>query len=126
LLYLDRVTLAPFDSVDVGAGIVSVHLSRKIHKALVVFAALPGGALVDVRRRSVTKIDLPGRVTDAALGGDGLRTYLLLTDTANGSRSVAELDLETGQITLRVAAPEWASQIAKWPTDRTPVMWWRR
>ena len=126
LLYLDRVTLAPFASVDVGAGIVSVHFSRRLNKALVTYAALPAAVVVDVRRRSHTTLQIPGRVIDVTVGGDGLRAYLLLADTTDGSRSIAELDFETARITLRVAVPHWASEIATWPTDRTPVMWWRR
>jgi hypothetical protein len=126
LLYLDRVTLNPLDSVELGASVRSVHLSRKLNKAVVTFTSRPAVAIVQVRRRETVVLQTSGQLVDLALSGDGLRAYLLLADTGDGTRSVASVDLASTEIVGRVTVPSWAAAITTWPTERTPVMWWRQ
>lgn len=125
LLYLDRMTLTPIDTVAVAPGIRDVMLSRKLNRA-VVTGAVGIVALVEVRSRAVRFLEISGPLLDAALSGDGRSAYLLVSGNMPAGRSLQELDLATATQVASRPVPEWASGIATWPGERTPVMWWRK
>lgn len=123
LRYLDRRTLAPFQSVTVGEGTRDLALTPDGHRALIVRPDSNDVIVVDLRRQSVEhRISIEG-VQAAAVGMDGHFAYCGTTDTRGGGR-VCRIDLETGVIVAEHILRSEVGAIAVWPDQRTPRMWW--
>ncbi len=121
LLYLDRVTLAPFDSVAIGPG----------GQRLLVSSRLPGTLLISGDRQllrvvlSAHRVDtlatLPGPVRAFARSADARSVYGALGDGTNG---LVRLDPTTGIAVAKATGPPGVGAIAVWPGVEAPVMTW--
>ncbi|HWP37040.1 MAG TPA: hypothetical protein VNL18_05735, partial [Gemmatimonadales bacterium] len=117
LLYLDRVTLMPFDSVDIGAGAARLALSPDGRHAVV---ASPSGGIVevvDVRARTVRhRLPLP-EALDIAVSADG-HAFVV------GAERLWEVDVGAGLMAREVALGAPAAAVVVWPGPREPRMRW--
>lgn len=128
LLYLDRVTLAPFDSVDVGGGGKGLVVSRPLGIAIVGYGAA-GLALVDLARRQLRiRIPLSGRPVSLALSADGRSVYAVMVEHTQVERGPVgrslKIDLRSGRVAIQAPAPPNPTAIAVWPGEEAPIMSW--
>ncbi len=126
VLYLDRVTLGPLDSVAVGTGAARLARTPGGGLAVITRPAAQEVVLVDLRRRRVAeRITTPGPATDVAIGADGRRAYVL-TAPASGPGLALVVDLRAGRVISETRVPAGSTRLALWPDQDTPVMRWYR
>lgn len=121
LLYLDRRTLAPLDSLTLEPGLHGIAVARGGRAVVTVPAA--GRVLVaDLRARTVVHtLGTHRPPADVAVEAAGRSAYLL-TDAA-----LLVLDLEAGEVRRRAALATRGSGLAVWPGPREPrPAWYRR
>lgn len=117
LLYLDRVTLAPFDSVTIAPGAARVVMTPGGGLALLANPGAGALAVVDVRARVVRHImPIPGAV-DVAVAADG-RAFVV------GDRRLFEVDAEEGRVLRDRELEEAAAAVAVWPGLHDSRMRW--
>jgi hypothetical protein len=117
LLYLDRVTLAPLDSVAVGAGAGRLALSADGRHGLLASRGAGTVEIVDLRARVVRhRLHLP-EATDIAVAADG-RAFVV------GAERLWEVDVGAGRSVREVALDAPAAAVAVWPGPREPRMRW--
>jgi DNA-binding beta-propeller fold protein YncE len=123
ILYLDRVTLRPWDSVFVARGVGSLAVTLGAMAA----ALVPDSnrlALVDMRRkRRLASISLPPNPVDVSLSASG-RLAFVLTAGLGGEGALWELDLQSGAVLARGAIPGGGRAVHVWPGRREPRMRW--
>lgn len=123
VLYLDRVTLRPWDSVSVGAGVSALAVTP----GAIAVALLPDSgsvALVDLRRkRRVATIATSPNPVDVTLGADGRTAFVLAAGSA-GDGALLQIDTQTGAITARTAVPAGGRAVYVWPGGREVRMHW--
>lgn len=125
LLYVDRLKLAPFDSVAVGSGVYHVAASPTGSKAIVTYPASRRVAFVDLRnRRLTTEINAPGEPIDIAIGGDGRRAYILASAAHENAGTLMLLDMDSERVVSEVSVPPGSRSISLWPGRWSPVMRW--
>jgi hypothetical protein len=126
LLYLDRVTLEPLDSLDVGyAGIL---LARTPDGQYVVITR-PGNkevVVADVRRRTIV-----GRIPTeydplAVVAGADSRTAFIATGPPNAPGRLLRIDLPSASVSADVPTVPMPVTVSAWPGEESPVMRWKR
>jgi DNA-binding beta-propeller fold protein YncE len=122
LLYLDRVTLVPFDSVEIGPEALNVTVAPRLQGAVV-----PVGSgdvlIIDTARRQVAAtlhLDAPSR--DLAVSADGKWLYTLEGD--GGRETVARLAPITARLAATVRVPVQSAALAVWPGVEASVLTW--
>lgn len=123
ILYLDRVTLRPWDSVYVGRGVGPLAVTQ----AGVAVALLPGSSrivLVDLRgKRRLASLSLTPSPVDVALSASGRLAFVLGADLG-GEGALWELDLRSGAVLARVTIPGGGRAVRVWPGRREPRTRW--
>lgn len=123
ILYLDRVTLRPWDSVFVARGLGPLAVTPDG----VGVALLPDSdrvTLVDLRRKSrLVSVSFASNPTDVTLSADG-RLAVLLAAGRGGEGALAELDTRSGAMLARVTIPGGGQVVHVWPGLREPRMHW--
>lgn len=123
ILYLDRVTLRPWDSVFVARGLGALAVTPEA----VAVALLPDSdrvVLVDLRRkRRLGSVPFASNPVDLGLSADG-RLALLLAAGRGGGGALAELDTRRGALLARVPIPGGGRAVHVWPGPREPRMRW--
>jgi DNA-binding beta-propeller fold protein YncE len=117
LLYLDRVTLKPFDSVAVAPGTARLVLTPDGRRALLANPDAGALAVIDVRARTARRfVAIPG-ATDIAVAADG-RAFVL------GARRLVEVDAYEGRVYREIEVDEGARAVAAWPGPAEARMSW--
>lgn len=126
LLYLDRATLRPWDSLEVAAG-----MARAV--------AAPGGlaaillpdsdrvAIVDLRakRRVASVPTAPGPV-DVALDASGQMAFVLAAGRSGSAGGLMVISLADGTVLGQASLPAGGRAVAVWPGRRQVRMSWVR
>lgn len=123
ILYLDRVTLRPWDSVFVARGLGALAVTPEG----VGVALVPDSdrvILVDLRRKSrLASVALASNPTDVMLSASG-RLAVLLAAGRGGEGALAEVDTRNGAILARAAIPGGGRAVHVWPGRRESRMHW--
>lgn len=123
ILYLDRATLRPWDSMFVARGLGALAVTPQATAV----ALLPDSdrvALVDLRRkRRLASLPLAPNPVDVTLDAGG-RLAVLLAAGRGGEGALAELDTRRGRLLARVAIPGGGRAVHVWPGSREPRMRW--
>jgi DNA-binding beta-propeller fold protein YncE len=123
LVYFDRLTLEPVDSLPVGPGIDRIAVSRRDPIALLASEDRPEVQLVDLGQRTVdATIQLSRPARSLAISGDGRWAFLTVGDDRNGS--LVRLSLKSSRVVSRTPVTG-AGGISLWPGRSSPVMIWR-
>jgi hypothetical protein len=126
LLYLDRVTLEPLDSLEVGYG--GLRLARTPDGQHVVVTR-PGRrevVVADVRRRTIV-----GRITTAypplaVVAGADSRTAYVSTGLPDVPGRLLRVDLPSATVSADVPTIPMPVTVSVWPGEESPVMRWKR
>lgn len=116
LLYIDRLTLAPLDSVDLGVGGHAMALASGGRQAVVSRPDADEVAIVDLRQRTVEarlRVDTPWAV---AVGMDGHYAYV----TAQRPGRLLRIDLDGAAVTGERQMLSGPLQITLWPGTESP------
>ncbi len=124
LIYLDRRTLAPIDSVRIGTGIRSVHVDRRGEFALVSRPSESELVLVDLGARQVhRRSPIPGPIKGLTIqAGDGW-IFAAASHTAPFSELLSLIVPELRTVAAARLAGE-AMSLDIWPRGQTPVLNW--
>lgn len=121
LLYLDRVTLAPLDSVAIGLESRHLVVAPRLASAWLI-SEQRKLLQVDLRLRLAdTRATLPGPVLALVPSADG---RWLFGAVGNGAAGVVKLDPVTGFALVVAAGTSGIGAIAVWPGVEAPVMSW--
>lgn len=123
LLYIDRLTLTPFDSVDVGASGHDMVLVPGGRRAVVTRPSANELVVVDLRDREVASRVHLEAPWSAAVGADGHHAYVT-TRTIRGPGRLLRINLESSTVTGTTQALQGASGITVWPSTGSPRMRW--
>ncbi len=119
LMILDRVTLAPLDSVAADPGEAMLIPMRGGRIAGLIYAAPPRLVLIDLGGRASTgNLALEDAVLAAAVSAGGRFLYL-----ATGAR-LLRFDVERRGIDRSIGLPGRPAAIALWPASWEPKMRW--
>lgn len=118
LQYLDRLTLAPFDSVRIPVGATRLVTALGGRRALLVLPNEGSVLVVDIPGRTVRGRVPAAAVSDLAVAADGRRVFAL------ASTRVIVFDAADGRVLRTVPLAEEASLIAVWPGPQEPRMRW--
>ncbi len=126
LLYLDRVTLQPIDSADVGVGVDQLLVLPRRAEALLTLPASNELVMMNLRDKAVrARVATALSPRRTVLSGDGRTGYVLTQSRSGQTRaSLLKIDLGRAQIISSAPAPRDAS-IGVWPTADSPQMDWR-
>ncbi|MGD8725994.1 MAG: hypothetical protein PVH40_00045 [Gemmatimonadales bacterium] len=123
LLLVDRLTLQPFASVDVGPGGLSMALTPDGGHAAITRPGADEVVVVDLPGRAVgTRIRLESPA-HAAIGADGRLVHVTRRTESRRGR-VTRVTLADGAVRDDTAALPGSLRIAVWPTTRSPSLWW--
>lgn len=118
LLYLDRRTLAPLDSLTLEPGLHGIAVARG-GRAVVTVPAANRVLVADLRARTlVHDMGMLEQLSGVAVDAAGRGVYVLTRS------ALLMLDLETGTIPRRAALTRGASGLAVWPGPREPRPAW--
>lgn len=121
LLYLDRVTLAPLDSVIIGVDGEHLVVSTRLPSALLI-SEQRTLVRVDLRARHAdTHASLPGPVLALVPSADGRWIFGAFR---NGAGGVVKLNFVTGLVAAEAVGTPGIRAIAVWPGAEAPVMSW--
>ncbi len=124
VLYLDRVTLRPWDSVSVAVGVGALAVTP----AAVAVALLSNSgsvALVDLRRKSrLATVATPPVPVDVALDAGGRFAFVLAAGSGSQDGALLQVDTYTGAIAARIVLPPGGRAVYVWPARRESRMHW--
>lgn len=124
LLYVDRVTLKPWDSTEVGVGIAAVAAAPGA-LAVVLQPDSDRAVLVDLARRArLATISTPPDPTAVALSADGRRAFVTCAGRGGSPGTLLELNTRTGAVLARAALPPGAGAVYAWPGPHNSRMHW--
>jgi DNA-binding beta-propeller fold protein YncE len=124
LLYVDRVTLKPWDSTDVGVGISAVAAAPGA-LAVVLQPDSDRVVLVDLARRArLAAITTPPQPTAVTLSADGRLAFVVCAGRAGTPGVLLQLDARTGAVLARAALPAGAGAVYAWPGPYNSRMHW--
>lgn len=125
VLYLDRVTLAPWDSVSVGPGATVLSVTPGA-VAVTLLSDSDRVALVSLRSKtSVATLTAPNPV-DVALSADGSVAYVAASGRNGAAGVLLAIDTRTGTERGRATLPPGARAVYVWPGRREARMYWGR
>jgi len=123
LLYIDRLTLTPFDSVDVGASGHDMVLVPGGRRAVITRPSANELVVVDLHDREVeSRVHLEAPWS-AAVGADGHHAYVT-TRATQGPGLLLRVNLESSTVTGTTQALQGAFGITLWPSTASPRMRW--
>ncbi len=124
LLFLDRVTLRPLDSLRLVPGGTELAASAQLPRALVRFPLRQQLEFVDLEQQTTTmRLTDFGKFSVFALSGKGLWAFVTTGDSGN---RLLKIDLRTDRTTATNTLPGGTSSIAVWPGRNSPVFLWRQ
>jgi hypothetical protein len=124
LLYLDRVTLRPWDSLAVAPG-VSVVATTPEGVGVVLLPDSDRVVLLSLARKErIATIPTPDNPVDLCLSASGRFAYVVAAGRDGQPGALLELDTRTGRITNRVALSSGARAVYLWPGPRLSRMYW--
>ena len=121
LLYLDRLTQEPFDSVFVGPGIEGIAASPRRPHALLTSAEPAAVTFVDLRTRNIAQIPLTGPPRSVAVSGDGTTAVVSTGHHDTGALLLLDMDARLVLSTVQIAGPR---DVSIWPGRWSPVLTW--
>lgn len=126
LLYLDRVTLRPWDSLDVAAGMARVIAAPR-GRAAVLLPDSDRVAILDLRakRRVASVPTAPGPV-DLALDASGQMAFVLAAGRSGSAGGLLEISLRDGTVLGQASLPAGGRAVAVWPGRHKVRMAWVR
>jgi hypothetical protein len=124
LLYVDRVTLEPWDSTEVGPGIAAVAAAAGA-VAVVLQPDSDRVVLVDLARHARrATVATPADPSAVALSADGRRAFVACAGRAGSPGALLELDVRTGTLLARATLPPGADAVYAWPGPHKSRMPW--
>jgi hypothetical protein len=122
--YLDRLTLEPLDSLEVGIGGERWSRSPDGRYAVILRPAQREIVVADLRRRAVTgHLTMPFTPTAVVVGSDSRVAYATAGDGAGGG-VIVEITLASGTIARQHETVARAASLSAWPGEESPVMRW--
>jgi DNA-binding beta-propeller fold protein YncE len=123
LLYIDRLTLIPFDSVDVGAGGQDMALVPGGRRTVITRPSASELVVVDLREREVESRLHVESPWSAAVGMDGRYAYVTTHEDQSPGR-LLRIDLESAAVAGDTQALPGPLDITLWPSTHSPKMRW--
>lgn len=124
LLYVDRATLRPWDSVSVGVG-AAVTAVTPGAVAVTVVPDSDRVALVDLRSKALlARISTPPNPVDVALNATGRVAFVVTAGRAGTWGTLLAVDTQTGAELKRAGLGPGARAVYAWPGQRSPRMYW--
>lgn len=124
--YLDRVTLEPIDSLEVGIGADSWARSPDGRYAVILRPAEREIVVADLRRRMITGRPAPDDTPHAVTVGADSRSAFVAAGDRGSRGSIVEIDLASGTIVREHASAAHPVALSAWPGEESPVMRWKR
>ncbi len=124
LLYLDRVTLEPLDSLDVGHGGMALARAPGGQHVVVTRPAMREIVVADVRRRLVVGRISTEHIPLAVATGADSRVAFVASGIPRVPGTLLKIDLETATILTEVMTVEMPITLSVWPGEESPVMRW--
>jgi DNA-binding beta-propeller fold protein YncE len=126
LLYLDRATLEPWDSLQVAAGISRVVVAPG-GLAAVLLPDSDRVAIVDLRaKRRVANVPTAPGPVDAALDAAGQMAFVLAAGRSGSAGGLLVISLRDGTVLEQASLPAGGRAVAVWPGRRKVRMSWVR
>lgn len=123
LIYVDRLTLEPIDSVQLAPGAYYIAVDPRHPRALVASRDSARVVLVNLRTRSVeTSIALPGPPTAITVSPDGRHCWI--TTQRGEAGTLVKLELAGGRVVATAPADD-VGAVSLWPGQWSPVLTWR-
>ncbi|MBI2401510.1 MAG: hypothetical protein HYV20_01970 [Gemmatimonadetes bacterium] len=123
LIYMDRATLKPWDSMPVGVG-AKVMAVTPGAVAVTLFPDSDRVALVNLRsKRLIAVVSIPNPV-DVALSADGRLAFVLAAERTGAEGALLQMDTRTGAELGRVVLRGGGRAVYVWPGRREPRMYW--
>lgn len=123
LLYLDRATLKPWDSVAVGAGVAVAAVTPQA----IAVTLLPDSnrvALVNLRSKAVMAALTITHPVDVALSADGTLAFVVGAGRDRTEGALFKLDTPTGAELQRAPVPSGEAVVYVWPGRQESRMYW--
>ncbi len=124
LLYLDRVTLEPLDSLQVGPGGSALARAPDGQHLVITRPTMREVVVADVRRRRfVGRIATEHAPLAVATGADS-RVAFVTTGIPRVPGQLLKIDLETATVLAEATTVEMPITVSVWPGEESPVMRW--
>jgi DNA-binding beta-propeller fold protein YncE len=124
LLYLDRATLEPWDSMAVAPGISRVAPAGG-GIAVVLVPDSDRALILDLRgKRRLAGVPTAPAPVEVALDAAGRRAFVLAAGRSSAAGGVLAIELPSGAVRARVDLPPGARTLAIWPGARKVRMRW--
>lgn len=122
LVYLDRLTQEPFDSVFLGPGIEGIAVSPRRPHGLLTSAEPATVTFVNLRTRdTLARIPLTGPPRSVAVSGDGATAVVSTGNHDTGTLLLLDMDARRVLSTIQMAG---AGDVSIWPGRWSPVLTW--
>lgn len=124
LVYLDRVTLKPWDSLPLAPGISAVAVTPD-GIGLVLQPDSDRVALVHLlSKRRFASVSTPPDPVDLSLSADAREAFVVASGRGGQPGTLLVIDTHTGGILNRMALPAGAHAVHVWPGERESRMSW--
>jgi len=124
LLYVDRATFKPWDSVSVGVGAAATAVTS----GAVAVTVLPDSdrvVLVNLRSKAlVARVATPSNPVDVALSAGGGVAFVVTAGRGGAWGTLLQIDTRTGAELRRAGLGPGARAVYVWPGQRDPRMSW--
>ena len=126
LLYLDRVSLLPIDSVEVGHGVSDLLVLPRTPEAILTVPHRNELVVLNLHNRAVqARIKMVETPRQGTVTHDGRAAYVTTLNDGARQGSLVKIDLVRGQIVASTPIPGGATAVAAWPGLRSPRLDWR-
>ncbi|MBE0591669.1 MAG: hypothetical protein IH616_04635 [Gemmatimonadales bacterium] len=126
ILYLDRVTLEPLDSLTVGAGAEGWARSPDGQYAVILRPEQREIVVADLRRRIITgRPTADSRPSAVSVGSDSHSAFVAAGDGA-ARGVILKIDLASGAVVRERTSTAHPVALSVWPGEESPVMRWKR
>ena len=123
LLYLDRATLTPWDSMPVGAGASAVAVTPDA-VAVILLPDSDRVLLVNLRSKApVAEVPAPNPAA-VALSADGRLAFIAAGGRGGAAGELVKIATQTGVVLNRAPVPGGGSAVYVWPGRRDSRMHW--
>jgi hypothetical protein len=123
LLYLDRATLTPWDSMPIGAGAAVTAVTP--HAVAVIL--LPDSdrvLLVNLRSKTLVAAVATPNPVDVALSADSRIAFVVGAGRGGAEGELLKVATQTGGVLGRAAVPAGGRAVHVWPGRREPRVYW--
>ncbi len=126
LLYLDRVSLLPIDSVQIGPGIGDLLVLPRAPEALLLADDRNELTILNLRDHTVrSRVAVPGTPRRGTVIARGRVAYVTTVSDGGGEGYLVKVDLVRAKVEGSVSIPPGGPALAAWPGPRSPRMDWR-